>query len=259
MVPFLFLWLLWQARRAPGLPDRSTLRQRLTAAGTGMAATLAVMALLIAPWTVHNYQAFGRFVLLNTNAGFALYWGNHPLHGTQFVPVFHSVVYYEMVPHELRELDEASKDAALLKLAVEIIRDDPGRYALLSLSRAREYFEFLPSGDSGLLSNAVRLLSFGVYLPFMLAGLVLAAVRLRTSGTAARQGALLLALFAGSYSLIHLLSWALIRYRLPVDAVLTPFAALALVELVAAVGRRIPRDAPDLRLSQMAREEGAWS
>ena len=42
----------------------------------------------------------------------------------------------------------------------------------------------------------------------------------------------LLYLFMVIYTLIHLLSWALIRYRLPVDAILILFAALGLVELV---------------------------
>ena len=42
----------------------------------------------------------------------------------------------------------------------------------------------------------------------------------------------LLILFIIIYTLIHLLSWALIRYRLPVDAVLLVFAALAFVDLI---------------------------
>jgi hypothetical protein len=36
----------------------------------------------------------------------------------------------------------------------------------------------------------------------------------------------------GTYTLIHLLSWAQIRYRLPVDAVLLLFAAIAMADLV---------------------------
>jgi len=41
----------------------------------------------------------------------------------------------------------------------------------------------------------------------------------------------LLYLFIGVYTAIHLLSWALIRYRLPVDAVLIVFAAYGLADL----------------------------
>jgi hypothetical protein len=41
----------------------------------------------------------------------------------------------------------------------------------------------------------------------------------------------LLWLFMLFYTAIHVLSWALVRYRLPVDAILMLFAGLALWEL----------------------------
>ena len=42
----------------------------------GVATALVVTTLLISPWTIRNYYAFGTFVPLNTNAGFAFYWGD---------------------------------------------------------------------------------------------------------------------------------------------------------------------------------------
>jgi hypothetical protein len=59
----------------------------------------------------------------------------------------------------------------------------------------------------------------------------------------------LLMLFAIVYSGVHILTWTLIRYRLPVDAVLIPFAGLALVELV----QRILKTRPQV-LQQYQRE-----
>jgi hypothetical protein len=41
----------------------------------------------------------------------------------------------------------------------------------------------------------------------------------------------LLYLFILIYTLLHIFSWAMSRYRLPVDAVLLLFAALAIVDL----------------------------
>jgi hypothetical protein len=52
------------------------------------------------------------------------------------------------------------------------------------------------------------------------------------------------------YTLIHLLTWALIRYRLPVDSVLVLFAAIALEE-----GARLLAAGPAGRLVA-ARERG---
>jgi hypothetical protein len=45
------------------------------------------------------------------------------------------------------------------------------------------------------------------------------------------QPVILLYVFMSVYTLIHVLTWTLIRYRLPVDAVLVIFAGLALVDL----------------------------
>ena len=59
-------------------------------------------SLCVAPWTIRNYGVFHRFVLLNTNAGFAFYWGNHPVHGNGFVPILPGPEYGRLIPGELR-------------------------------------------------------------------------------------------------------------------------------------------------------------
>jgi hypothetical protein len=85
--------------------------------------------------------------------------------------------------------------------------------------------------------------SFGIMLPFMLYGLFLAVKRaFSESGnpfiSLFMSPAGLLILFALVYTSIHLLTWALIRYRLPVDAVLIPFAALAISDLYPRVSKQ---------------------
>ena len=145
-----------------------------------------------------------------------------------------------MIPSELRHLDEAALDQALLREGLRFVVEDPLRYALLSLSRVKDYFKFWPSPDSGSPSNLARVMSFGVLLPFMLYGLLLSIWRSLflprnpQPGACNLQAATLLYLFIAVYTAIHLLSWALIRYRLPVDAVLIIFAAYGLTNL----GRR---------------------
>lgn len=235
-VPFLLGWA-WTADhrgRAVELLAWSRLRGPLLA--------LAVLAALILPWTLRNYHAFGRFVLLNTNAGYAFFWANHPVYGAEFTGILPAHTSYQsLVPQELRHLDEAALDSALMARGLAFVVDDPGRYALLSLSRVKTYFMFWPSSDSLALSNVVRVLSFGVALPFMLWGLALGLGRWRSWS--------LLYLFVLIYTGIHLLSWALVRYRLPVDAVLLVFAAAALEDL----RRRLP--AARLRPSLVGRRE----
>lgn len=222
-VPFLFLWLWWvnyqQQRRLP-------IGQSLVA--------IAIVAVLILPFTLYNYSRFHRFVLLNTNAGYAFFWANHPIHGTNFIPILppEKGSYYDLIPVELRSLDEAALDTALLKQGLAFVSDDPIRYLKLSLSRIPAYFIFWPSPDSGLVSNISRVASFGLFLPFMVAGFIMSLKKWWLSGRSRWSDPILLIyLFMACYTLIHLLSWALVRYRLPVDSLWLLFAPLPLLAL----------------------------
>jgi 4-amino-4-deoxy-L-arabinose transferase-like glycosyltransferase len=217
-IPVLFAWLLWRSLRHQARP-------LLPMLGT-LAAATAILIAAILPWTWRNYRAFHSFVLLNTNAGFAFFWGNHPIHGYNFISILPAdgPSYQDLIPPELGHLNEAELDRALLKQSLEFVRADPVRYAILSLSRIKDYFKFWPASDSGMISNVSRVFSFGILLPFMVYGLIYG-LRRYTSST------LILYLFIAAYTGIHLLSWTLIRYRLPVDAILLLFAGAALVDI----------------------------
>jgi hypothetical protein len=130
-------------------------------------------------------------------------------------------------------LDEAALDQALLGRGIQFIVDDPGRFFLLSLSRIPPYFMFWPSRDSSQISNLSRVTSFGLFLPFMLYGLIRSVLDRRKYESTRPMS--LLYLFMGVYALIHVLTWTLIRYRLPIDAILVIFAGLALVDLASRV------------------------
>lgn len=220
-IPFLFLWVWWVRYRArKGLPLVATL-----IAG-------AIVAAMILPFTVRNFARFDRFVLLNTNAGFAFYMANHPVYGTRFEPILSADEggYQQLIPSDIEPLDEAAMDQFMLRRGLGFVRDDPGRYLLLSLSRVPVYFEFWPTADSGLVSNLSRVASFGLMWPFMLAGTVI--VLLRRRAALLIDPAVLLLLFVAVYTGIHILSWALVRYRLPVDAVMLVFAGAAVMEAI---------------------------
>ena len=241
-VPVLFLWLWWQISRsaadsdpASSLPASHVPRWRHWRTLGGFVVATSVAILLILPWTARNYRAFHRFVPLNTNAGFAFYWGNHPIYGSQFVGILpeDGPSYGDLLPPELLHLDEAALDQALLRRGFGFVIEDPVRYVLLSVSRIPEYFMFWPSSKSSLMSNISRVASFGLFLPSMLYGLILALRRARVEQGRFRADVLLLVLFMFTYTVVHLLTWTLIRYRLPVDAALLLFAAYGTAELLA--------------------------
>jgi hypothetical protein len=221
-VPVLAAWLLWVGWRSG--------RLRRIVAPLAVAGLLLVLCIL--PFTVRNYLVYGRFLLLNSNAGYAMYAAQHPMHGTSF-----REFDGPPVPPDLLGRNEAEMDRELLRRGIGFVLAEPGRYLLLSLSRVRDYFEFWPTPDTTLLHNLGRTGSFGLFLPFMLYGLWLA---LRRAGLRASWEAwasfsttplALALLFIAFYSLLHILTWAMPRYRLPVDAVALPFAALALVQI----------------------------
>ncbi|BAJ64061.1 ArnT family glycosyltransferase [Anaerolinea thermophila] len=196
--------------------------------------SLGVILVMILPFTLYNYQRFGEFVLLNTNSGYAFYWANHPYYGTKFIPILSEEEYLNLLPEELLSLNEAALDKALLSRGIQFVLDDPVRYGMLSLSRIPPYFDFLPRSESGWISNITRVFSFGVFFPFMLVGLFLAIKdTFKTIPTFFSSPPALLILFSIVYIGIHVLTWTLVRYRLPVDAVWLIFAGLTFVRISA--------------------------
>jgi hypothetical protein len=227
-IAVLLAWLLWTGYRT------HMLRRSIGA----VALAAGLIAVMILPFTVRNYAVYGQFLLLNSNAGYAMYSAQHPMHGTTFQE-FEAAP----MPADLNGLNEAQLDRALMQRGIGFVLAEPGRYLLLSLSRIPDYFEFWPTPDTTLINNLGRVGSIGVLLPFMLAGIVMA---VRMAGPRAQGSWLkfsiiplaLLLLFMVIYSLMHIFTWAMPRYRLPVDAVAIAFAAIAFDALALAVAKR---------------------
>jgi 4-amino-4-deoxy-L-arabinose transferase-like glycosyltransferase len=205
-VPFLLFWLFLELR-SRGIRWWQ------------FALPLVVVLVMITPWTLRNYLVYREFLLLNSNAGYALFASNNPNLGTDW----RNDLVVVPVPEELNGQNEARLDRALTKRGIEFILADPERYLRLTLDKTLEFFWFWPSSDSSRISNLNRVLSFGLYLPFMLLGLGLSLSRWRSF--------VVLYLFIFIHTTIHLLSWPAPRYRLSVDAVLIVFAGLAVLEL----------------------------
>jgi len=217
--PFMLLWIWWANR--PKL--------------IYLALPLMITAVFMLPWTIRNYVAFDTVVPLNTNSGHVFFWGNHPRYGTQFIPILPTGAYYAMIPDDIaaQNLNEAEMDSALLKRGFEFVAADPGRYVLLSLSRIPIYFTFWPSATSSFISNLSRVGSFGLFLPFMLYGLILS-IKQRVNSWREWLASpfILFYLFILIYAAMHILTWTLVRYRVPIDAIFIIFAGWGLVDIL---------------------------
>ena len=230
-VVVLFAWLLWIILRAWRRIDISYIKSTGLPALFRLVLAGLVLIAFVLPFTVLNYRAYGSFLLLNSNAGYAMYSAQHPMHGTSFQEFTAAPLPDDLVG---LGLNEAQWDKELMRRGIGFILAEPGRYTLLSLSRVHDYFEFWPTADSSLLFNIGRVLSIGLFLPFILYGLYLSLRRspLPNSTLSIQHSSFsLLYLFIIVYSLMHILTWAMSRYRLPVDAVLLLFAALGIMDL----------------------------
>jgi 4-amino-4-deoxy-L-arabinose transferase-like glycosyltransferase len=232
LIPLLLAWLLWAIWG----------RIRLMTLLRFSALPLAIVAAFILPWTIRNAIVYDQFLPLNSNVGWALFAANHPQQGDRFEPL-----NLPPVPAELTGLNEAEMNERLTAEGIRFVLEEPGRFALQTLDRFRNYFRFWPERASSPIANVSRVLSFGLYLPFMLYGLFLSIriTRKEQRPQCAPDNVSLLYLYAATYSAIHLLSWAMHRYRLPVDAVMMVFVGLAWVDL----GRRFlhrPRILPSM-------------
>jgi 4-amino-4-deoxy-L-arabinose transferase-like glycosyltransferase len=218
-IPFLFIWIFWAGK------GKIKVWQFIL--------PTAIIVLSIMPWTIRNYVVYNRFLLLNSNAGFAFFTSNHPRHGTnydwRFLPKL-STKYMTM--------NEAQINDLLTARGIKFMLSDPLRTIKLSFSKIDDYFRFWPWSESSAISNLARVLSFGVFLPFMIYGLFLSFRKWRDYS--------LLYLFIFIYSGIHILSWPGPRYRLPVDALLIIFAGLALHDIYLRITRIIATRNPPI-------------
>jgi hypothetical protein len=210
-VVVLFAWLLWAGRRHSNL--KLAIRSLLVSG--------IVLVLFILPFTIRNYLVYGDFLLLNSNAGYALYSAQHPLHGTNFQAFTAAPLPADIDPFPE---NEAQWDNVLMRRGLQFIIEDPGRYIVLSLSRAADYFMFWPSSETTTINNIGRVISFGLFLPVMIYGLLLSRHQWRRFE--------LFYIFILFYSLLHLMTWSMVRYRLPVDALLLIFASLGILDLI---------------------------
>ena len=235
-LPLQLAWMVWVNRRSFGVHQDGKDEQEVNWRNPvtpdsdhrgwkrpvlGSFVSLIVAGLIILPWTIRNYVVYGGFLPLNSNAGFALYSANHPDHGVDFMPI-----YAAPLPEDLigKLHNEADWNNALTRRGLEFAFQDPQRYLRLTLSKAAVQFKFWFEADASWDSNLLRFLSFGLYLPFFVAGLAFSLRDWRRST--------LIYLFVAAFNLLHILTWSAIRYRLPVDAVLMPYAGLALIALV---------------------------
>ncbi len=109
-----------------------------------MSLALALCVLVLAPWTVRNWNVHQRFIPLDTTAGFNLWFGSRP-------PEQHRT----LIENEMREAypNPADRSAAYMHLALHNAQDNPAHTLHQFASRLRQFWrlqaDVLVSGQHG--------------------------------------------------------------------------------------------------------------
>jgi 4-amino-4-deoxy-L-arabinose transferase-like glycosyltransferase len=209
-LPFCGLWI-WRQRFKRGLNSMP-----------GVFLSSIVFFAVLSPWLIRNYEVFGRFVFLRDDFGLQFRLGNWK--GADGMLMAYLQPNLNQLEFEkFQRMGELAYAADCKRLAFNWVRENPGRFAIISLKRFFYYWNGVPkAGDSRL--------PFDFRNSLFLAWSVLALWGL---GRALRQkwrGAWLFAGLILTYPTTYYFVFPHARYRHPIEPELLILAAFLLLQ-----------------------------
>jgi 4-amino-4-deoxy-L-arabinose transferase-like glycosyltransferase len=196
-LPFCGLWVWWRRYRR-GLRSLA-----------GVVLCSLVFFLVLSPWLVRNYEAFGRLVFIRDDFGLQLRLGNNKLaDGISIVALQPNLNKLEL--EKFQRLGEIAYEADCRRLAVDWIRAHPGRFAVISLKRFFYYWNGLPRPTDSMVPWDFRSSLF-------LASSVMAVWGLIRALRQKRPAAWLFAALVATYPTIYYFVFPHARYRHPIE------------------------------------------
>jgi 4-amino-4-deoxy-L-arabinose transferase-like glycosyltransferase len=130
-LPFCGLWI-WRRRFKNGLPSFS-----------GVVLSSAIFFLVLSPWLVRNFEVFGRFVFLRDDFGLQFRLGNsNSAEGMLMAYLQPNLNKLEF--EKFQRMGELAYAKDCQRLAFQWIRENPGRFAVVSLKRFFYYWNGVP-------------------------------------------------------------------------------------------------------------------
>ena len=187
---------------------------------------LLFFILTLFPWISRNYIVFQRIIPSTTQLGYAL------LDGSMLFNAEHQwrIEQEEQTNPVLlkgKELSEIERDDYYTREALKFIRHNPKHMLKLALWKFLKFWRLYPHtesiytyGHSKTLLVLISLLSYGILLPFSIIGIMFSIRKWK-------QFTFFYGLIV-SFTIIHLIVWSQIRYRLPIMPYMVVFAAFSL-------------------------------
>jgi hypothetical protein len=209
-LPFCGLWI-WARRSKTGLPSF-----------IGVTLSSITFFLVLSPWLIRNYQVFGRFVFIRDDFGLQLRLGNNKFSdGMLFASLQPNLNAPEF--ENFKSMGELAYEAYCRQRAFEWIRDDPKRFAIVSLKRFFYYWNGVPRPSDSAAPFDFRSSLF----------LASSALSLWGAGRALKQhrpGARLYAGLILTYPLVYYFVFPHARYRHPIEPELFILAVFLIIE-----------------------------
>jgi 4-amino-4-deoxy-L-arabinose transferase-like glycosyltransferase len=193
-----------------------------------------LVLIILLPWTLRNWQAFGRFVMVSDEGGITFLSG----HNERALEAEYSLDGTVFDALNAEKLDEVSYDQRAYQLAFEFIRQHPAFEARLLVHKA---FNFFKDDVSGLtyndlsaikpLPNWLIFLTKGVAQIFYLVVLGLAITSLFIKRHPPDRWYIVLLSLIIVWTAFHLAYYGKDRFRLPLTPALAIYAAVTLLTM----------------------------
>ena len=220
-LPFCGLWT-WRQRYKRGLSSL-----------VGVALASIAFWVALSPWLVRNYEAFGRFVFIRDDFGLQVRLGNWKgADGMLMAYLQPNLNRGEL--EKFQQMGELAYAEACKREAFAWVRENPGRFAVISLKRLFYYWNGVPRATSSVAPVDFRTSGFLATSVLALWGL----------GRALRQklpGAWLFALLVLTYPTTYYFVFPHARYRHPIEPELIILIVFLIAEAVGSKEQIIDR------------------
>lgn len=130
-LPFCGLWI-WGQRYRNGLPSLA-----------GVVLSSIAFFAVLSPWLARNYEVFGHFVFIRNDFGLQFRLGNGPYADGMLMPYLQPNLN-RIELEKFQRMGELAYAAECKHSALEWIRENPGRFALISMKRFFYFWNGVP-------------------------------------------------------------------------------------------------------------------
>jgi hypothetical protein len=212
-LPFFLIWAALRARNLVQLSWRIP------------AITFALILLCCLPWTIRNYSAFHRFILIRSSLPFELWIGNndifdpHAINGIQRITRFEETRHYAQLGENAYLTEKWARSANFVRQKPALFLHLTGRRIIATwIGTEHPFSDFLHANS--LLIRTILLCNFLLTLGTA-AGVLLVA-------RSKNPFAVPLAVFPTLYPLVFCVTHTSLRYRHPIDPILIFFTVVAI-------------------------------